>query len=78
MAVVFGHSMTQSLAKNIFKKHQSTLFPQRNGPRLYLNKLVGQSRFKNCPGSGYFLLWSKDYMLETCMLSAEVRVHEHW
>ena len=27
---------------------------------------------------GYFLLWSSDCMMETCMLLAGVRVHEHW
>ena len=41
-------------------------------------KLLGQSRFKPCLGPGYVLLQSKDYMMETCMLLAGVRVHEHW
>ena len=37
-------------------------------------RLLVQSRFKPCFMSGYFLLWSYDSMLETCMLLAGVRV----
>ena len=28
--------------------------------------------------TGYFMLRSADCMMETCMLLAGVRVHEHW
>ena len=27
---------------------------------------------------GHFLLQFKDFMMETCMLLPEVRVHDHW
>ena len=36
-----------------------------------------QSRFKPCLGPGYFQKQLSDCMLETCMLLAGVRVHEH-
>ena len=34
--------------------------------------------FKPCLRPGYFLLWSSDCMMDTYMLLAGVRVHEHW
>ena len=36
-------------------------------------RLLGLSRFKPCLGPGYFLLQSKGFMLETCMLLAGVK-----
>ena len=39
-------------------------------------RLLGLGRFKPC--LGYFLLKSSDCMMETCMLLARMRVHEHW
>ena len=41
-------------------------------------RLLGQSQFKPCLWPGYFLLQSADCMLETCMLLAGERIHEHW
>ena len=38
---------------------------------------LGQGRFKPCFGPGYFLLQLSNYMMETCMLLAGVRVHLH-
>ena len=37
-----------------------------------------QGRFKTCFGPSYFLLQLSNCMMETCMLLAGVRVHEHW
>ena len=40
--------------------------------------LLGQGWFKPCFEPGYFLLLLTNCMMETCMLLAGVRVHEHW
>ena len=37
-----------------------------------------KSWFKSCLRPGSFLLWLSDCILETYMLLALVRVHEHW
>ena len=37
-----------------------------------------RGRFNPCLRLGYFLLWSSDCMMETCMLLAGVSVLEHW
>ena len=39
---------------------------------------IKQSRFTTCLGQRYFLLESKDCLIETWMLFAGLRVHEHW
>ena len=41
-------------------------------------RLLGRGRFKPCFEPGYFLLQLSNCMMETCMLLAGVRVHEHW
>ena len=41
-------------------------------------RLLGKGRFKPCFKPGYFLLQLSNCMMETCMLLAGVRVHEHW
>ena len=43
-----------------------------------LPRLHARGRFKPCLGPGYFLLRLSDCMMDTCMLLAVVRVHEHW
>ena len=39
--------------------------------------ILMQGRFKPCFGPGYFLLQLSNCIMETCMLLAGVRVHEH-
>ena len=48
------------------------------GHWLFHLKLLGQSRFKPCLWSGYFLLWSKYKMFSTFIQLTNVKVHEYW
>ena len=42
------------------------------------HRLLRPGRFKSSFRPGYFLLQLSNCMMETCMLLAGVRVHEHW
>ena len=73
-----GNIFGKKTKREVWPRYVGTwlLPPPHMGP--IQPRLLRWSRFKPCLGPGYFLLWSSDCMLETCMLLAGVMVHEHW
>ena len=57
--------------------YQDMLSPDLPPPPIH-PRLLRWGRFKPCFGPGYFLLQLSNCIMETCMLLAGVRVHEHW